>query len=244
MLDWDNNGRSQKVEALDAATGAVLDTRTVSGFQGGTYLSWDLTGNVRFRFTNLVASSNAVLSGVFFGNTPASTPAPASAAASYVGTDAATHGSWRGAYGGDGYVVAQGTASPPTYAAVTPAGQSGYTWAASTADTRALQKPAPATDRLAAAWYSGTSFTVDVSVGSAARRVSLYMIDWDSSDRSQKVEALDAATGAVLDTRTVSGFKGGTYVTWNLTGNVRFRFTNLNPAANAVLSGAFFDAAV
>ena len=54
------------MEALDAATGAVLDTRTVSGFQGGTYLSWTLTGNVRFRITN-AGGSNAVLGGVFFG---------------------------------------------------------------------------------------------------------------------------------------------------------------------------------
>jgi hypothetical protein len=29
---------------IDAATGTVLDSRTVSGFQGGKYLSWNLSG--------------------------------------------------------------------------------------------------------------------------------------------------------------------------------------------------------
>jgi hypothetical protein len=65
MVDWDSNGRSQRIEVLDAATGAVLDTRMVSGFNSGVWLSWDLTGSVQFRFTRL-GGYNAVLSGVFF----------------------------------------------------------------------------------------------------------------------------------------------------------------------------------
>ncbi len=166
-----------------------------------------------------------------------------SATASYAGSDGSTGGSWRGVYGADGYALAQGASSPPSYGSATVAGQSDYTWAGSTADARALQKPAPATDRLAACWYSGSGFTVDVAVGATARKVSLYFLDWDLNGRSQKVEALDAATGAVLDTRTVSGFQGGTYLSWTLTGNVRFRFTNTVPGTNAVLGGVFFGGA-
>jgi hypothetical protein len=48
-------------------SGAVLDTRDVSSFQSGTYLTWNLKGHVRLVITNLSASSNAVLSGLFFG---------------------------------------------------------------------------------------------------------------------------------------------------------------------------------
>jgi parallel beta-helix repeat protein len=161
-----------------------------------------------------------------------------SASASYVGTDATTQGSWRGVYGADGYSMAQGATSLPSYATTTPRGHSNWTWAASTADTRALQKPAPATDRLAAVWY-GNTFTVDVSVGSTARRVSLYMTDWDTNNRSQKIEVLNAATGAVLDTRTVSGFRTGVWLSWDLTGDVKFRVTKLS-GVNAVLNGVFF----
>jgi len=122
------------------------------------------------------------------------------------------------------------------------AGQLNHTWAATTADVRALQKPAPASDRFAATWYSGTSFTAEVAVGATPRRVSLYMLDWDRNGRSQTVEVLNAATGAVLDTRSVSGFQGGTYLSWDLTGTVRFRVTNRGPS-NAVLGGIFFGGA-
>ena len=117
-------------------------------------------------------------------------------------------------------------------------GQANYTWLATTADTRGLQKPAPATDRLAATWY-GSTFTMDVAVGSATKRVSLYMLDWDNAGRSQRVDVLDAVSGAVLDTRTVSSFRGGTWLSWDLTGAVRFRFTSL-AGPNAVVSGIFF----
>ena len=196
-----------------------------------------MTGNVRFRIAK-TAGSNAVLSGLFFGGAPAA-PAPGASAA-YAGSDAATRGSWRGAYGADGYALAQGASSPPPYGAATLAGQSDYTWAGSTADARALQKPAPAGDRLAGTWYSASSFSVDVAVGPAPRRVSLYFLDWDGNgSRAQRVDVLDAATGAVLDTRVVSGFQNGTYLSWTLTGNVRFRIAK-TAGSNAVLSGLFF----
>ena len=150
----------------------------------------------------------------------------------------ATQGSWRGVYGIDGYSLAQGASSLPSYATTAPRGHSNWTWSASTADTRALQKPAPAADRLAAVWY-GNTFTVDVSVGSTERRVSLYMTDWENAGRSQKIEVLDAATGAVLDTRTVSGFGGGVWLSWDLAGAVQFRVTKIS-GINAVLNGVFF----
>jgi parallel beta-helix repeat protein len=165
----------------------------------------------------------------------------ASSTASYVGTDGTTRGTWRGVYGTEGYSLATGAASLPSYATAAPRGHLSWAWAASTTDTRALQKPAPATDRLAGVWY-GNTFTVDVSVGSTARRVSLYMLDWDTNSRSQRIEVLDSATGAVLDTRTVSGFNTGVWLSWDLTGSVQFRFTRLG-GYNAVLNGVFFGSA-
>ncbi len=56
--------RNETVQMLDAATGAVLATQSVSGFSGGQYLSFNASGNVTFRFTN-VGSVNAVISGVW-----------------------------------------------------------------------------------------------------------------------------------------------------------------------------------
>jgi hypothetical protein len=49
----------------------VLDSRTLSSFHNGTYLTWYLSGHVRLRFTKL-AGANAVLSGLFFDGSWAS----------------------------------------------------------------------------------------------------------------------------------------------------------------------------
>lgn len=70
FLDWDQSGRTQTVEILDAGSGAVLNAQTLSGFGAGKYLVWDLKGSVRVRLTK-VAGFNAVLNGLFFG--PATT---------------------------------------------------------------------------------------------------------------------------------------------------------------------------
>jgi len=64
-LDYPLEGRSQRIDVLNATTQAVLDTRTVSGFSGGQYWVWQIGGHVTFRITNM-GPGNAVLSGVFF----------------------------------------------------------------------------------------------------------------------------------------------------------------------------------
>jgi hypothetical protein len=81
---------------------------------------------------------------------------------------------------------------------------------------------------------------VDVNLTDGqAHKVTLYLLDWDSTARGERVEVLDAVTGAVLDSRDVSGFNGGLYLSYSVTGHVVFRFTQL-AGANAVLSGLFF----
>src|SRR5262249_52898851 len=129
--------------------------------------------------------------------------------------------------------------SLPAYATVGVAGASNFTWAGSTADPRALQNAA-GTGRIAGTWYSGSSFDLDVNITDGrAHRVSLYAMDFDSNGRSERIDVLDATTGAVLDSRTLANFQGGQYLSWNLTGNVVLRVTNLS-GPNAVVSGLFF----
>ncbi|HET6576243.1 MAG TPA: hypothetical protein VFG68_21760, partial [Fimbriiglobus sp.] len=233
FLDWDRLGRSQRVEVLDAATGAVLDTRDVSSFGDGKYLSWNLTASVRFRVTNL-AGPNAVLSGVFFD--------PASGPDLFAGEDAVSQGTWHGAHGADGHtLIGVGASSPPAYGQVAMTGAQEAVWAASTTDVRGVQEQALATDRVAYVWSSPSGLAVDVDLtGGPARRVSLYLLDWTNGGRSQRVDVVDAATEAILDTRTVSGFTGGKYLSWNLSGHVRIKVTR-TAASNVVLSGVFLD---
>src|SRR5262249_11690495 len=88
--------------------------------------------------------------------------------ARFVKVDTATGGSWKGVYGFDGYIVVGDLASAPTYGTATPAGNSFYVWSGSTGETRAVQKASSATDRIAACWYSGGAFTIDVNFTDAS----------------------------------------------------------------------------
>ena len=233
-LDWDTTSRSQRIDVLDAVTGAVLDTRTATGFNGGKYLSWNVTGHVKFRVT-LLAGANAVVSAVFFGATGAGGPS-----AAFVTTDTTTQGNWGGVYGGDGYSLVSDATSLPAYATLTAIGAAQWTWAASTSDVRALSRAGGG--RVAATWYSGSSFDLDVNVTSGTHQVALYCLDWDSTSRSQQIDVLDAGSSVLLDSQTVSDFNGGKYLVWNITGHVRFRVTRLG-GVNAVVSAVFFGPA-
>jgi len=63
-LDWDQLGRAQRIEVLEAETAAALDSREVSDFKEGKYLVWTLSGHLRLRVVNM-GSSDAVVSGLF-----------------------------------------------------------------------------------------------------------------------------------------------------------------------------------
>jgi RHS repeat-associated protein len=166
--------------------------------------------------------------------------------AMFVQTDTTTQGNWKGMYGSDGYNVINDAVSYPAYAQVSVSGQSSYTWAASTGETRAPLKAASTTERLASCWYSGTNVTIDVNLTDGhSHKIALYTIYWDGSDARQgRIEVLDAGTNAVLDTRDVNVYTSGKYLVWTLRGHVKMKFTHISPAAwNQVISGLFFDPA-
>ncbi len=334
-LDWDSNQRSQTVEVLDAVSGAVLDTRSLSSFNAGRYLAWNITGHVKIRVTRL-AGFNAVINGLFL-DPPATTDfliaaspssqsvgrgssatttvsitpllgfngtvgfaaagLPAGAVASFnpatvagsgsttltittaantpfgsypitiTGTsgalshfvnfnltvfssatavfarfDSSTQGTWKGVYGSNGYAIVNDSTSYPAYAQVSVTGASPYTWASSTTDLRALQRAA-SSNRIASAWYSSTNFIVDINLNDGnTHQIAAYGLDWDRTGRAQTVEVLDATSGNVLDTRSVSAFGGGQYLIWNVAGHVKIRATRTG-GPNAVINGLFFDPA-
>ncbi|AMV40931.1 fibronectin type III domain-containing protein [Planctomyces sp. SH-PL62] len=155
-------------------------------------------------------------------------------------TDAATQGDWKGTYGEDGYRLAGDATSLPPYATVAIAGGWNVTWSTTSTSVRALQK-AEVAGRIAATFYNSAQFTMDVDLlDGRTHRVGLYALDWNSSSRSQRIDVLDAGTGALLDSRTLSDFNGGVYATWEIAGHVRFRVTKLE-GANAMIAGIFFD---
>src|SRR5262249_48644306 len=167
----------------------------------------------------------------------------ATATASFIKNDATTQGNWYGTYGADGYDVSQDpNVSIPSYAQITFSNQADYTWASSTSDVRALAKPENLSDHIAGTWYSGSSFTIDVNITDGnTHQVALYALDWDNyGPRSEQIDVLDAGTGTVLNSQTVSSFAGGQYLVWNISGHVQFLITNLVSGSNAVISGLFF----
>ena len=240
-VDWDSTTRSQRIDVIDAVTGRVIDSRTMSSFQNGAYLTWEVSGNVRFRITKL-AGANAVIGGIFVDESDRTPPAPPEET-SFVGADSSTRGTWKGVYGDDGYVIVGDATNTPSHATLSVSGHkpsvSQWSWKRSTTDARGLQK-ATASDRLAVTWY-GDEFFIDVAFNDGeSHKVSLYGVDWDSTTRSQRIDVIDPATGEVIDSRTMSSFHDGAYLTWEIRGSVRFRITKL-AGANAVIGGVFFD---
>jgi subtilisin family serine protease len=171
---------------------------------------------------------------------------PPTGAAAFVTADTSTSGSWKGVYGAEGYNIINASTAYPTYVSPTPSANFNITWVQSTGDPRATQKPNPATDRIAASWYSSTSFTVDFPFADGnTHQVALYLLDWDAylGGRSERIDILDA-NGTVLDSRSVASFVNGTYMVWNLSGHVVARITNTGASNNnAVLSAILFGGA-
>ncbi len=240
LVDWDGAGvRQERIDVLDTATSAVLDSRTFSAFNNGVYAVWNVSGNVTFRVQNL-AGTTSVVSGIFFAPVAG---APVAAAATYVTTNRIPKGSWRGAYGSDGSVVIGQSTTLPSYAAsVAPSGQTSKTWASITADLRALQYKT-GNNRIAAAWNAANSFDVLVGLKDGQpHQVGLYVLGWTATASSQQtIDAIDPVSGAVLDSRTISAFDQGAYVIYTITGRVSFRFRTVSGSPNAALSGVFFD---
>jgi uncharacterized repeat protein (TIGR01451 family) len=161
------------------------------------------------------------------------------ASASFIFADTSTQGNWHGVYGADGYSVANDSQSIPTYASFVVQKQVNYTWASSTTDPRALQRGS-GTGRIAATWFSGTTFTLDVNlIDGNVHQFALYAVDWDTNFRAETIQVVDANTNAVLDTRTLSGFKNGIYLAWGISGHVKINIIHTG-GANAVVSGVFF----
>ncbi|WP_165071623.1 NPCBM/NEW2 domain-containing protein [Paludisphaera rhizosphaerae] len=236
-LDWDSSARAERIDVVDAATGQVLDSRSISSFNSGVYLTWTVSGHVQFRVVQ-TGGASAAISGVFVD------PLSSGSATTgyYTGTDTKTQGSWQAVYGGQGYIMANAPSSVPSYATVKLSGQGTYLYSSSTSDVRALQTPDGST-RQSSVWWSLGTFTVDVNLTDGkAHEITLYLADYDRKSRSEVVTIIDADTGLVLDRRFMSSFGDGIYLSAKVSGHVIFS-VGLAGGDNAVLSGVFFDSA-
>ena len=165
--------------------------------------------------------------------------------ASFVKLDSTTKGNWSGVYGADGYNVSQDThILTPSYATVGITGQSNFLWATSPTALGALKRPENLSTRIAATWFSYTSFTIDVNTTDGnPHQVSLYALDWDHTTRAETINVIDAATGQVLDTQNLPAglpLHSGEYLVWKIKGHVKFQIARTG-TNNSVISGIFFN---
>ena len=161
----------------------MLDTETVSSFNKGIYL--DLRSGRPGDHVHARGGVNAVVSGIFLDPT-------ATRPRSSAHDDA---GELDREYAAQGYDVIGDTPRLPSYATVTPSGQS-YHLVEHHDRPPALQNPG-GSGRIAAAWYATTSFSVNVDLTDGrSHDLELYFLDWDSPSRVEQVQISDAATGA------------------------------------------------
>ena len=165
------------------------------------------------------------------------------ATAAFVKSDLTTQGTWRGVYGGDGSMVAQDTVNLPAYAQSDPSTLSTYLWALDSTDPRCMFVADPQQiDRMCSTFYGSTTFAIDVTIAGGPQPVVLYALDYEPSARIERIDVLDAATGTLLDTQTVTNFSSGINLVWNIYGHVQFKVTAL-AGPNAVISGVLFGSA-
>src|SRR5688572_27275120 len=239
-------------DASHNETGFRVDRRTGSG---GTWSQIASLGanTTSYSNTGLAIGTAYYYRVVAFNNSGAampsneatattSSPNATSPGATFATTDTSTAGNWRGVIGRDGYNIPTSGQAMPGYVTMNVVGGAPYQWSDLNSETRALQNAA-GNGRVASCWFADNSFTVDLNfIDGQTHKLSAYFCDWDRSGRSQKVEVLNGATGAVLDTRTLSSFQNGVYLSWNVKGAIKLRISKLG-GNNVVLNGLFFDPA-
>jgi hypothetical protein len=192
--------------------------------------------------TNIYALAAFNNAGESSWSSPVTVVPASSASATFVRSDSTTGGNWKGTYGTQGYNIIQNAQSYPANVNVAATGNANWTWNGNTSDPAA---PLRATDntRLAACWYSGSGFDLQLWFqDSIPHRVSFYFLDWDRLGRREVLEIFHSESGALLASRTVENFQTGLYLTYDLVGRVTVRLRPLT--ANAVVSAIFFDPAV
>src|ERR1700676_4922031 len=93
-----------------------------------------------------------------------------------------------------------------------------FAWEDPSVDLRALQNPLN-TGRYAYPWFDANGFSFTFSFKDPQlHQVAMYCVDWEAQARGQTVTMFDADSSAMLATQLVSGFPGGTYMVWLLSG--------------------------
>ncbi len=90
-------------------------------------------------------------------------------------------------------------------------------------------------------YSNAASFSINLNLTDGqSHRIALYLLDWDTTTRAETITIMDAASQAVLDTRSFASFQNGQYAPWTISGNVVIQVTD-TAGINAVVTGIFVD---
>jgi hypothetical protein len=243
-LSWQDTSSNETGFRIDRRTGTsgTWSQLATVGANSTSYSSTGLASGTAYYYRVVAFNNAGSAMPSNEANAITSVPNAASPGATFAATDSNTSGNWRGVFGKDGFSIPTSGASLPGYATVNVVGAPPYQWSDWNTETRALQNAAN-NGRVASAWYADNSFSIDLNfIDGQTHKLSLYFCDWDRGGRSQKVEVLDGVTGAVLDTRNLSNFENGIYLSWNVKGLIRVRVTKLG-GPNVLVNALFFDPA-
>ena len=115
-------------------------------------------------------------------------------------------------------------------------GQANYTWGTTFPGLVPLEDSA-GNGTIAACWYASTSFAINLSLSDG--QTHQVALDVTNDGTSERFDVMDSVTGAVLNSEVVAS-SSGSYLVWNLKGNVTIQVINVGPGANAVVNGIFF----
>jgi hypothetical protein len=199
-------------------------TISTAGLAAGTYTFY------------AVATDKAGLTAAAISATVVVTPA---GTASYIGTDVNTQGNWKGPYGSQGEYIVNDSKTLPSYGTLSTSG-SAVTYASSSNSFSALQRKT--SGRIASALSASGSVSLGLNLTDAhVHRIDVYLLNWSGkSAASEKVSVLDASTGAVLSSVTISSYAAGKYAAFNVSGNVTIKVTAVSGTV-ATVSGLFID---
>ena len=228
-LDWDTTARREIITVNGQST-------ALGELNKGAWVSFPINvaaGGTVTITVDRTAGPNAVLSGIFLGDAGAP---PAMTVSS------PPQGNWVGTYGKTEYdLLAFNGSSDETSlskASVSIDQGSRFTWAASTAEERALENPGK-TARVAATLYDFNQIRLHLSFTAAySGNLELYALDWDASARREMI-SVNGQT-AVLS----SAFNNGAWVTFPISvpaGGTVTITVDRTAGPNAVLSGIFVN---
>ena len=245
-VDWDSTARRETI-TVNGKTAQLS-----SNFNGGAWVVFPISVAAKETVTITVdrtAGANAVLSGIFLGESHGEGNAEAIAEGGNPPQPAVAstpQGAWVKAVGSAGYDLAgwDGPSGDISYlpdASLSLEQGSRFQWAANTTDARALSDPT-ATTRNAGTYYDPNQIKVKLTFKEAytGGTLHLYALDWDSTARRELI-TVNGQT-AVLS----SSFHEGAWVSFPISvaaGGTVTISVDRTAGANAVLSGIFLGEA-